>query len=125
MEEYTSVKEVNSNEIIAEKTSTEIFEERTNVNVETQDLESSKPVSKNIVNIDDNSRVTNNKTDTNGDKSKQDKIEDIAAKKLEKKCNADVNDNKRHKKLASISISKLEEELDSLPIPEFPSLYTT
>ena len=125
LEENTSVTEVNLNEIIAEKTSTEILEERTNVNVESPDLESSKPVSKNIVNIDDYSRVSNNKTDTNGDKSKQDKIEDIAAKKLEKKCNADVNDNKRHKKLASISISKLEEELDSLPIPEFPSLYTT
>ena len=122
LEENTSVEEVKSNEIIPDKTSTEISEEHIDVNVESPDLESSKPLSKNIVNIDDNSRVSNNKTDTNGDKSKQDKIEDT---KLEKKCKADVNDNKRHKKLASISISKLEEELDSLPIPEFPSLYTT
>ena len=121
LEENTSVKEVKLNGITADKTSTEISE----LNVESPDLELSKPVSENIVNVDDNRRVSNNKTDTNGDKSRQDKIEDIALKNRKKKCKEDGNDNKRHKKLASISISKLEEELDSLPIPEFPSLDTT
>ena len=125
LDENTLIKEVKFNGNIADKTSTEISVEHINVNVEGSDLESSKPVSMNNVNIDNNSIVSNKKTDTNGDKSRQDKIEDIVSKKLETKCKADVNDNKRHKKLASISISKLEEELDSLPIPEFPSLYTT
>ena len=125
LEENTSGKEVKLNGIVAEKTPTEIFEEHTDANVESSDLESSKPISMNIVNMDNNSIVSNNKTDTNGDKLKEDKIEDIAPKKLKKKCKEDGNDNKRHKKLASISFSKLEEELDSLPIPEFPSLYTT